>query len=251
MTEGKFMEHTPGSDTAKAGKLLIMINGHLQSIGSDPNVSGVEYAKNNFSEMGYEILHFRVGLVGIPGYDQHLIEQLTVKIIFDRLNKLGHFDTAPDVQKMGMFTYSHGGGTAVLITQRLENSEFTNIPIHLVMIDAVQLGAANLGLAVTVRPPVTSMFNRYQTNDVLTHDAIIQHLQMMALSKIIGSGLLSYDLYRILATGEPASGSALIGLYSEIDDQLEINNSTHLLIDDDPMVREAAINFIISNLNND
>ncbi len=166
LSTAHLIEYSPGNGS-HPGKLVVINSGHLQPIG-DPNPSedGAQKSFNSFCQDGYEVLHFRVGLA----YDPLMMNTsdfltLAKNVLDARLKKTGPFSGKANVSEIEMMGYSWGGGQADVLIQNLRSqNETKTLPIHLALIDAVADGYSAFlnGPAVSERPHVTSVFNRYE-----------------------------------------------------------------------------------------
>jgi hypothetical protein len=167
------------------------------------------------------------------------------QVVMDRLNREGIFQNAPNVITIGLMGYSWGGGTAVDIADHLEyapeNADWKDIPVHMAIIDAVEIGSMHLAYPAgfdenaSYRPGnVDSLFNRYQTNAAPSQEEILDDLlahDVIDLHPGIDPALLSRALYGVFTSGNPAHGR----VYAEWegDDQESLGLETdHFLIDD-------------------
>lgn len=234
MKEHGFMEYIPG-DGSHSGKLLIIVNGHLQGLDGNPQEVGMNYATQQFMDQGYEILHFRVGNAIKPLTENVAsLYRATNMIIMDRLNGVGTFEDASSVKSIGALGYSWGGGTVSNISHTLDASEHTQIPVYAALIDAVELGYSGLVQPVDKRPPAEAVFNRYQENDGI----------------------------QVLSKGEPANGTAF-SVVNGLDDQKSLGKFQDHFSIDNPSTQDVqisssgttsylidnAINFISAKLN--
>lgn len=225
LLEGGLADEIKGDGT-KAGTLVVLVNGHLQHIGDDPNKAGIETAKKVLSEQGYDILHFRVGTAVIPFSNVQTLNEVSELVLLDRITRTGIFKNRAPVNRIIIAGYSWGGGTAVNFVNRIKNSELiSNIPVDLAVIDAVKLGEKYAAQPVTTRPDALRVFNRFQENGIVNH--IIEN-KNMAPSRIFGTALLY-----VMTKGFPARGSLLFGKTHPQDDQKSVGTAyNHLSIDD-------------------
>jgi len=253
LIQGGFMEHSPATDPAHAGKLVVTVNGHWQTLHENPEIVGMNDATLNLTEKGYEVLHFRVGsatgeatqMIGLA-HSPTLMRDLTLKIVDDRLRKQGIFQTEPNVVTIGLMGYSWGGGTVIDVADHLEfapeNATWRDIPVHMAIIDAVEIGSANCAYpagydeTASYRPGnVNSLFNRYQTHASPSQEEILNDmgsLQIGVSAPGIDPVLLARTVYGVFTSGNPAHGRG----YGERegDDQESLGLvSDHFLIDNE------------------
>lgn len=254
MLDAGLMEYHPG-DGRHTGKFVLLVNGHMQTLEDDVNINevGMEYLQQKFVSEGYEVLHFRVGLAWEPFYrNPDVMRDLTEQVMFERLNKQGIFEDASTVDEIMASGYSWGGGTAASLANPLENSKFNTIPLHLALIDAVEVGYEGRVQAVKNRPAADSVFNRYETNTDFTTEELITDA-LMSHGNIALDYSLIVKLYKLWDEGQPAHGSALHDLREGIDNEAIEKNVTHMTIDDvnmqDPNagenVVESAFKFLL------
>lgn len=219
------MEYHPGTG-AHPGKLIVLINGHLQETNDDENEVGMEYLQGEFKD--YEVIQFRVGLFLEPHYrNPGLIYEITEEFLFERLRKQGIFSEAPAVKAIGKAGYSWGGGTAAKLTDKLAVSEFKDIPVTLALIDAVQIGYEGFAQPVISRPAADIVYNYYQTNsDFTIEELLMDYFQVRTGNSSLTPSLVA-KLYNVKEEGQPAHGQALVGAHNE-----KIDDATHMSIDD-------------------
>ncbi len=226
LLQSGIMEHRPGNGE-KAGKLIILVNGHMQSLGSNADKTGIEYVEDNVP-LDYEILHFRVGLAWEPLYrNPDLIYKITEEVLFERLNRQGIFSNSPKVTSMVAAGYSWAGGTAARYSHSINASEFGDVPFSVGLIDAVQIGYGGMAQAVSITPPADYVFNRYQTNNNFTMADLLSNYGSARTGQILTIPSLIAKFYSVATEGQPAHGQFLLGAENE-----NIANATHLTIDD-------------------
>lgn len=220
------MEHRPGSGE-KAGKLIIFVNGHMQSLGSSADKTGIEYVEDNIP-MDYEILHFRVGLAWEPLYrNPDLIYKITQEVLFERLNRQGIFSNSPEVTDMVAAGYSWAGGTVARFSHAVNTSDFGDVPFSVGLIDAVQIGYGGMAQPVSITPPADYVFNRYQVNNDFTMADLLSNYGSARTGQILAIPSLIAKFYSVATEGQPAHGQFLPGAENE-----SIIDATHMTIDD-------------------
>lgn len=247
------MEHHYGSPE-NAGKLIVLVNGHMQGMNDDPEENGMEYVQGHLPD--HEVIQFRVGLAYEPLlHNPFLIKQLTQEVLFERLGNRGIFTDAPVVTSISLGGYSWGGGTAIDFARALEeNPTYTSIPVRLGVLDAVQVGYSGLVQPAMSVPKVEALFNRYEENNQFTvEDAALDVL--LGFTPISGRDIFD-QLHLLRDTGAPAHGSELLGTHMiPYLDEEQVLNATHLNIDNigtidptDPLEERTVIDTLLSFL---
>ncbi len=231
MKQAGLMEYQPGNGT-HPGKLVILIDGHLQTIDGDVKKIGMEYVQSKLA--GYEILQFRVVLAFEPLlHNTFLIIQLTLEVVFERLKNQGISPNSGTVNEIDMAGYSWGGGTAIDMASELENNPtYAGIPVKLGVIDAVQLGYAGMSQPALAAGSVDALFNRYQLSSTVTIEQVAESVLLGLTPFDDGSLIDNIDL--LMKHGVPAHGTYILGRNWAYEDQKEMtfDGVHHLSIDD-------------------
>ena len=245
LKDAGFMEYFPVNALDKIGKLVVLTNGHLQSLDESATDVGMNKMTGDLASEGYEVLHFRVGLMGgeVHGCnDPELLYDLQQETLDDRLQQRGMFAKSPRVTAMGQGGYSWGGGTAKRFAEWLASKpEYSTIPVHMALIDAVELGTVNRAHPAgydrgsSYRPPVDSLFNRYQVNEDPSMMEIFRSAFMIYVSKSLpekyrNEWIVLEAIWKAYKTGNPAHGKGYAEWEGDDQESLELSED-HFSID--------------------
>lgn len=171
-----------------------------------------------------------------------LVYELTEQVVMERLRREGIFRDAPDVTTIGLMGYSWGGGTVIKLSEAIHVSPYSGtIPMHMAILDAVEVGSIYAGKPAgyyrdkEYRPPVRSLFNRYQEHSPATQENAMRNEFLVGMNHILPSRTprkndLALLLEKVLSMGYPAHGRAYGKLTADDQESLGLEED-HFTID--------------------
>lgn len=215
-----YKAHLPKSNESRP--LIAIFLGNSQTHMSPTKTAGMNELYNQLKDEGYDVVAFRAGratcdlkgrfLFGDCSENTGVYFENTANILEDIISSKGSFIGRKNPSKVILIGYSFGGGTIDKLMGERWQKIAKDIPISTACVDPIELGANDLGSAVTERPKYSK-----------------RHLVFYQQNSCMMNGRFPYKI-------------------RQGDMYKEVINSNHETIDNNPEVQEGIYRFVQSEI---